>query len=162
MVCIDKWNPKIVPYAAILKTTFSNTFSWMKIYEFRSRFHWNLFISIQYLSISCLTNVYAYSKNKDLLYKRKGLQVTNTIINYQSSAEIASSKHTGRLWSLKKWIWNSFSAISYLWSTQDIALSLASPKLLIKFTYLLIMKHVKWSFIMGKDRSSITYDVSGI
>ena len=29
--------------AAILQTTFSNAFSWMKMYEFRFRFHWSLF-----------------------------------------------------------------------------------------------------------------------
>ena len=32
---------------AILQTTFSNAFSWMKMYEFRLRFHWNLFPGIQ-------------------------------------------------------------------------------------------------------------------
>ena len=30
--------------AAIFQTTFSNAFSWMKIYEFRLRFHWSLFL----------------------------------------------------------------------------------------------------------------------
>ena len=29
------------------QTTFSNAFSWMKIYEFRLRFHWNLFLRVQ-------------------------------------------------------------------------------------------------------------------
>ena len=29
--------------ASIFQTTFSNTFSWMKIYGFRLRFHWSLF-----------------------------------------------------------------------------------------------------------------------
>ena len=39
------WGPdKIV---VISKTTFSNTFSWMKIYEFRLRFHWSLFLRVQ-------------------------------------------------------------------------------------------------------------------
>ena len=37
--------------AAISKTTFSNVFSWMKIYEFRSRFHWSLFLRFK-LTIS--------------------------------------------------------------------------------------------------------------
>ena len=32
---------------AILQTTFSNTFSWMKMYEFRLRFHWRLFLKVQ-------------------------------------------------------------------------------------------------------------------
>ena len=29
--------------AAIFQTTFSNAFSWMKMYEFRLRFHWGMF-----------------------------------------------------------------------------------------------------------------------
>ena len=36
----DKMDP-------ILQTTFSSAFSWMKIYEFRLRFHWSLFIRVQ-------------------------------------------------------------------------------------------------------------------
>ena len=37
--------------AAIFQTTFSNAFSWMKMYEFRLRFHWSLFLRFQ-LTIS--------------------------------------------------------------------------------------------------------------
>ena len=33
--------------AAIFQTTSSNAFSWMKVYEFRSRFHWSLFLRAQ-------------------------------------------------------------------------------------------------------------------
>ena len=33
--------------AAISQTTFSNAFSWMKMYEFRLWFHWNLFLMFQ-------------------------------------------------------------------------------------------------------------------
>ena len=32
---------------AIFQTTFSNAFSWMKIYEFRLSFHWSLFLWVQ-------------------------------------------------------------------------------------------------------------------
>ena len=32
---------------AIYQTTFSIAFSWMKIYKFRLRFHWNLFLGVQ-------------------------------------------------------------------------------------------------------------------
>ena len=39
--------------ATISQTTFSNTFSWMKIYKFRFEFHWHLFLIIQ-LTISQL------------------------------------------------------------------------------------------------------------
>ena len=33
--------------AAIFQTSFSNAFSWMKMYEFRLKFHWCLFLSVQ-------------------------------------------------------------------------------------------------------------------
>ena len=33
--------------AAIFQTTFSNGFSWMKMYEFRLKFHWSLFLGVQ-------------------------------------------------------------------------------------------------------------------
>ena len=32
--------------AAILHTTVSNAFSWVKVYEFRLKFHWSLFIGV--------------------------------------------------------------------------------------------------------------------
>ena len=37
------WHKTVV----IFQTTFSNAFSWMKIYEFRLRFHWSLFLRVQ-------------------------------------------------------------------------------------------------------------------
>ena len=36
---------------AIFQTTFSNTFSWMKIYEYRLKVHWRLFLGVE-LTIS--------------------------------------------------------------------------------------------------------------
>ena len=33
--------------AAIFQTTFSNAFSWMKMHEFRLRFHWSLFLRLE-------------------------------------------------------------------------------------------------------------------
>ena len=33
--------------ATVFQTTFSNTLSWMKMYEFRLRFHWSLFVKVQ-------------------------------------------------------------------------------------------------------------------
>ena len=33
--------------AAIIQTTFSNAFSWMKMCEFRLKFHWSLFLRVQ-------------------------------------------------------------------------------------------------------------------
>ena len=32
---------------AILQTPFSNAFSWMKMFEFRLKFHWSLFLKVQ-------------------------------------------------------------------------------------------------------------------
>ena len=34
--------------AAIFQTTFSNGFSWMKMYEFRLTFHWSLCLGVQF------------------------------------------------------------------------------------------------------------------
>ena len=33
--------------AAIFQMTYSNTFSWMKMYEFQLRFYWSLFLRVQ-------------------------------------------------------------------------------------------------------------------
>ena len=33
--------------AAISQTTLSNAFSWMKMFEFRLKFHWSLFLRVQ-------------------------------------------------------------------------------------------------------------------
>ena len=33
--------------AVIFQMTYSNAFSWMKMYEFRLRFHWRLFLGVQ-------------------------------------------------------------------------------------------------------------------
>ena len=40
-------SPSLVKMSVISQTTFSNTFSWMKIYEFRFKFHWSLFPRVQ-------------------------------------------------------------------------------------------------------------------
>ena len=42
---LTHWGPDKM--AAIFQTTFSNAFSWMKMYEFRFRFHWSLFLRVQ-------------------------------------------------------------------------------------------------------------------
>ena len=47
--CLTHWGRDKMP--AILQTTFSTAFSWMKMYEFRLRFHCSLFLRIQ-LTIS--------------------------------------------------------------------------------------------------------------
>ena len=43
--CLTHWGrDKMV---AIFQTTFSNGFSWMKMYEFRLTLHWSLFLGVQ-------------------------------------------------------------------------------------------------------------------
>ena len=42
---LTHWGPDKM--ADIFQTTFSNAFSWMKMYEFRFRFHWSLFLRVQ-------------------------------------------------------------------------------------------------------------------
>ena len=53
-LCHTVWNLKRVntlrSMAAIFQTTFSNAFSWMKMHEFRLRFHWSLFPRVQFIT----------------------------------------------------------------------------------------------------------------
>ena len=44
ILCIFELSDKM---AAIFHTTFSNAFSWMKMFKFRLRFHWSLFPRVQ-------------------------------------------------------------------------------------------------------------------
>ena len=48
--------------AAISKTTFSHAFSWMKMYEFRLRFHWSLFLMVQ---LTALVQIMAWHRPGD-------------------------------------------------------------------------------------------------
>ena len=41
--------------ATIYQTTFSNAFSWMKMYKFRLRFHWSLFPMVQLMILQYCT-----------------------------------------------------------------------------------------------------------
>ena len=50
---------------AIFQTTFSNGFSWMKIYEFRLRFHWSLFLGVQFNNIPALVQIMAWRRPGD-------------------------------------------------------------------------------------------------
>ena len=43
--CLTHWGRDKM--AVIFQTTFSNGFSWMKMYEFRLTFHWSLFLRVQ-------------------------------------------------------------------------------------------------------------------
>ena len=44
-ICLTHWGRDKI--AAISQTTFSNAFSWMKMFEFRLKFHWSLFLRVQ-------------------------------------------------------------------------------------------------------------------
>ena len=50
--------------AAISQMTFSNAFSWLKIYEFRLTFHWNLFLRFK-LTIFSLVQITAWRRPGD-------------------------------------------------------------------------------------------------
>ena len=43
--CLTHWGRDKI--AAVSQTTFSNAFSWMKMFEIRLRFHWSLFLRVQ-------------------------------------------------------------------------------------------------------------------
>ena len=43
--CLTHWGRDKM--AAVSQTTFSNAFSWMKMLEFRFKFHWSLFLRVQ-------------------------------------------------------------------------------------------------------------------
>ena len=52
IIWMNEWHPSFNTLrprkmAAVLQTTFSNAFSWMKIFEFRLKFHWNWFLRVQ-------------------------------------------------------------------------------------------------------------------
>ena len=51
---------------AISQTTFSNTFSWMKIFEFRLTFHWSLFPRFQLANVPALVQLMAWRRPGDM------------------------------------------------------------------------------------------------
>ena len=51
--------------AAIYQTTFSNAFSWMKMYKFRLRFHWSFFFQIN--NIPAMVQIMAWHWPEDKL-----------------------------------------------------------------------------------------------
>ena len=60
--------------AAIFRTTFSNAFSWMKIYEFPLRFQWNLILRVQLiLSSIVLDNGLLPNRQQAIMLTNYGL-----------------------------------------------------------------------------------------
>ena len=51
--------------AAISQTIFSSEFSWMKIYEFRLRFHWSLFPRFKINNIPALVQIMDWRRSGD-------------------------------------------------------------------------------------------------
>ena len=51
--------------AAIFQTTFSNAFSWMKMFKFRLRFHWSLFPRVQLTIFQALVQIMAWHRPGD-------------------------------------------------------------------------------------------------
>ena len=51
--------------AAIFQTTYSNAFSWMKMHEFRLRFHWSLFPKGPINKISALVQIMTWRRSGD-------------------------------------------------------------------------------------------------
>ena len=50
---------------AIFQTTFSNGFSWMKMYEFRLTFHWSLFLRVKSTIFPALVQIMAWRRSGD-------------------------------------------------------------------------------------------------
>ena len=51
--------------AAVSQTTHSNAFSWMKMLEFRLRFHWSLFLRVQINNNPALVQIMAWRRPGD-------------------------------------------------------------------------------------------------
>ena len=64
--CLTHWGQDKM--AAILQPAFSHAFSWMKIYEFHLRFHWNVFPKVSINNIPALAQIMAWRQpcNKPL------------------------------------------------------------------------------------------------
>ena len=71
--------------AAIFQTTFSNAFSWIKIYEFRLKFHWILFLRVQ---LTILQHWFRYGSALTLwqaIIWTNGGEITDTYIRHPAS-----------------------------------------------------------------------------
>ena len=65
---MDHMNPLLTHWNrdkmdAIFQTTFSNAFSWMKMYKFRLRFHWILFPKVPIKNIPSLVRIMAWRRS---------------------------------------------------------------------------------------------------
>ena len=72
---------------AIFQATFSDAFSWMKMYKFRSRFHWSLFLRVQ---LTIFQHCFIIWINVDISYRRIYECVTRPQWVNPSGAEMAT------------------------------------------------------------------------
>ena len=71
--------------AAIFQMTFSNAFSWMKMYEFRSRFHWSLFLRVQWTIFQLGSeNGLAPTRQQAIIWNNDG-HFTDTYMSHSAS-----------------------------------------------------------------------------
>ena len=63
--------------AAIFQTTFSNAFSWMKMYKFRLRYHWTLFSRVQ---LAIYQHWFRWWLGKPLYEPMKVIQLTHRCV----------------------------------------------------------------------------------
>ena len=54
----------------ISQTTFSDAFSWQKMYEFRLKFHWNLFLGFELIRFQRLVQIIMAWRRPSLIYWR--------------------------------------------------------------------------------------------
>ena len=69
---IDSMNVQLTHWgrakmAAVSQTTLSNAFSWMKMLEFRLKFHWSLFLRVVFNNNSLLVQIMAWRRSGDKL-----------------------------------------------------------------------------------------------
>ena len=71
--------------AAISQTTVSNSFSWMKIYEFRIKCHWSLFLRVQQTLFQHGSDNGLVSTRRQVIIWTHGGKITDAIIRHSAS-----------------------------------------------------------------------------
>ena len=92
--------------AAIFQTTFSNAFSWMKMYKFRLRFHWNFFPRVQIIIFHHCFRWWLGASQATSHYLKQwwlvdwpmyaSLDLNELIINFQAHIKARNAQHS--LW----------------------------------------------------------------
>ena len=95
--------------AAILQTLFSNAFSWMKMYEFRLRFHWSLFLKLE---LTALVQIMAWH--------RPGLVGAKPL---SEPMIVSLLTHICVTW--PQWV-NSLAPVRFEWNSREVIFKLIS------------------------------------